>query len=480
MMYPKGSKQPRQVWAAVMNVYKEPDTSPVPPVSPTPTPSITPTNTVTPTVTTTPGLSPSPTPTETPTNTPTTTTTATVTTTTTPTNTPTETPTNTPTTSVTPTITPSITPTSGPCSTYELFNSGSTTIINTGYVDCSGTSESTGAILSGQTITICAKLDTVKPQTNLVITYIGTCPLPTPTPTPTQTNTPTVTQTNTSSPTPTPTQTPTPSFAFDSDATNYITALEATGATLTFTQKTYINDFYVDAKAQGVYSYFGDFYPMLGGTSSTHAINGKSPGTNNLTFFGGWTHDSSGATPNGTNAYANTIQDTSIFPNTRGMTGYYVGTPYSGGSGQYIFSNRMNASGDVLSYRQQRKGSDGQILGYGFRVGVDRPNQASDFVLTNMLGYQVSMCTSPTSGFNNRYVAQGVVIFSGTVATSTWPSPGNTKYIEIGRDGTTNYGIGRCQFANVSSWTSGATTPDITIMNTLINQLQSDFGRSVI
>jgi hypothetical protein len=78
-MYPKGSKQPRQVWGAVMNVYKEPVSN----VTPTPTPSITPTTTTTPTVTPTPSITP--------------TTTVTPTVTTTPTNTPTNTETPTPT-----------------------------------------------------------------------------------------------------------------------------------------------------------------------------------------------------------------------------------------------------------------------------------------------------------------------------------------------------------------------------------------------
>jgi hypothetical protein len=71
-MYPKGSKQPRQVWAAVMNVYKAPPSTT--PTTPTPTPSITasptvtptqtltPTNTGTPTNTPTPSVTPSPTP----------------------------------------------------------------------------------------------------------------------------------------------------------------------------------------------------------------------------------------------------------------------------------------------------------------------------------------------------------------------------------------------------------------------------------
>ena len=69
MMYPKGSKQPRQVWAAVMNVYKEPESDVV--VTPTPTPSNTPTGTPTGTPTNTPTRTPNVTPTTTSTSTPT-------------------------------------------------------------------------------------------------------------------------------------------------------------------------------------------------------------------------------------------------------------------------------------------------------------------------------------------------------------------------------------------------------------------------
>jgi hypothetical protein len=78
MMYPKGSKQPRQVWAAVMNVYKAPVTTPQPTPSPTGTanPTPTPTNTPTGTAAVTPTPTPSgtaaitPSPTQTQTGTP--------------------------------------------------------------------------------------------------------------------------------------------------------------------------------------------------------------------------------------------------------------------------------------------------------------------------------------------------------------------------------------------------------------------------
>jgi hypothetical protein len=102
MMYPKGHNQPRQVWGAVMNVYKAPNTTPSVTPSPTPTISLTPTITPTPTISLTPSLTP------TNTQTPTISLTPSIT----PTRTPvTPTPTQTPTISLTPTLTPTNTPT---------------------------------------------------------------------------------------------------------------------------------------------------------------------------------------------------------------------------------------------------------------------------------------------------------------------------------------------------------------------------------
>jgi hypothetical protein len=57
-------------------------------------------------------------------------------------------------------------------------------------------------------------------------------------------------------------------------------------------------------------------YPMVGGTAVLHKWNLKNPLDTNaafrLVFNGGWTHSSTGALPNGINAYA----DTFLIPNT--------------------------------------------------------------------------------------------------------------------------------------------------------------------
>jgi hypothetical protein len=58
-------------------------------------------------------------------------------------------------------------------------------------------------------------------------------------------------------------------------------------------------------------------YPIVGGTAATHKFNFVNPLDTNaafrLVFFGGWTHSANGALPNGTNAYADTFINPSLF-----------------------------------------------------------------------------------------------------------------------------------------------------------------------
>lgn len=69
-------------------------------------------------------------------------------------------------------------------------------------------------------------------------------------------------------------------------------------------------------KAAGLWSKMKAIYPFIGGTASSHKWNLKDPrdvdAAFRLSFNGGWTHSSTGADPNGTNAYA----DTFLEPNT--------------------------------------------------------------------------------------------------------------------------------------------------------------------
>jgi hypothetical protein len=93
----------------------------------------------------------------------------------------------------------------------------------------------------------------------------------------------------------------------DPDAQAFITAAGITNPT----QQGAINTLVLALKGYSIWTKFKAIYPIVGGTASSHAVNLKTPGTFNLTFSTGWTHSSTGMTPNGTSAYA----DTSVYPN---------------------------------------------------------------------------------------------------------------------------------------------------------------------
>lgn len=98
----------------------------------------------------------------------------------------------------------------------------------------------------------------------------------------------------------------------DPDAQAFITAASITDPT----QQTAINNLVVGLKSNGLWTKMNAIYPFVGGTSTTHKWNLKDPRDLNaayrLVFSGGWTHSSTGATPNGVNAYA----DTFLIPST--------------------------------------------------------------------------------------------------------------------------------------------------------------------
>lgn len=93
-----------------------------------------------------------------------------------------------------------------------------------------------------------------------------------------------------------------PASGYDSDAQAFFTAAGITDTT----QKSAVNQLVLDLKSYGIWSKMKALYPMVGGTSTTHSYNLINTSQYQLTFNGGWTHSSTGALPNGTNAYANT------------------------------------------------------------------------------------------------------------------------------------------------------------------------------
>jgi hypothetical protein len=117
------------------------------------------------------------------------------------------------------------------------------------------------------------------------------------------------------------------SSAFDSDAQAFFLAAGITDPT----EASAVNSLVVSLKNNSIWSKFVAIYPMVGGTSTTCKFNLINPADTNaafrLNFVGGWTFSSTGATPNGTNAYANTyiVPSTTLLQNDVSM-GLYSGT----------------------------------------------------------------------------------------------------------------------------------------------------------
>ncbi len=117
-----------------------------------------------------------------------------------------------------------------------------------------------------------------------------------------------------------------PSGGIDPDAQAFITAAGITDPT----QQAAINTLVVDLKGYSIWTKFTAIYPIVGGVASSHAVNLKTPGTYNLTFATGWTHSSTGMTPNG-NTYASTgININSVMSLNSMAFGVYSRTNSSG------------------------------------------------------------------------------------------------------------------------------------------------------
>lgn len=97
-----------------------------------------------------------------------------------------------------------------------------------------------------------------------------------------------------------------PKSSFDADAQAFITAAAITDST----QQNAINTLVIALKGYSIWTKFKAIYPIVGGTASQHKYNLKDPrdldAAYRLTFATGWTHASTGMTPNGTSAFADT------------------------------------------------------------------------------------------------------------------------------------------------------------------------------
>jgi hypothetical protein len=118
---------------------------------------------------------------------------------------------------------------------------------------------------------------------------------------------------------------------YDTDAQAYFTANTAITSDA---DKNAINTFYLGLKSDGIYTKMKAMYLPLWSSATANKWNLINPvdtnGAYRLTFSTGWTHASTGMTPNGTSAYADTFLSTSVTGLNTGHLSYYSRTNSTG------------------------------------------------------------------------------------------------------------------------------------------------------
>jgi hypothetical protein len=328
-----------------------------------------------------------------------------------------------------------------------------------------------------------------------------TTPQPTPSNTPTPTGTPSVTNTPTpsgtpnitpsptqtpsgtpqvtSTPTPTPTQLP-----GTAEAQAYLSAVVSAGGTgITAPVSAATITMFTSIYSNGLNTGMLAMYPYLGGNASGHKFNALNPvdtdAAYRLTFAGGWTHSSSGATPNGTNGYAQTYLnpfDISSLTLSGGCGGTYCGTngPQNtgvvfGGAG----AGRGIGRGDswMLYPMVDFGGGDNRMFASFWE---NDPYVNSLTGITNSLGL---MAISRTGTTNVEFYRRGALV-------SSRPDTSNAKTninLTLGaratyEDNPYEYSSYRQQFTFIHT---GMTPSQMTTFNNIIQTYQTSLGRNV-
>ena len=238
----------------------------------------------------------------------------------------------------------------------------------------------------------------------------------------------------------------------------FLTATGITDATIISA----LNTLYADLVTYGLWSKMIAIYPFVGGTAATHKFNFKNPQDTNaafrLSFIGGWTHSSTGALPNGVNAYANTFLSPSQTNYLNFAYGDYLRTNSDG-----VFSEMgLDTSGSAV-YFYPRLANGLYIRYVANEFGTSNTNSIGIYILNLING----TFTTDKNGTNIRSLLYSPL----NISSETKP-----YYISAGN---TNLGAG--QYSNrqkaFTFFSDGLTLNERANLYTTILAFQTTLGR---
>ncbi|HAN37433.1 MAG TPA: hypothetical protein DCQ29_00905 [Chitinophagaceae bacterium] len=232
-----------------------------------------------------------------------------------------------------------------------------------------------------------------------------------------------------------------------------------------------LNRLVVDLKGSGLWNKLTVVYPMIGGTSETHRFNLKDARNTNqanrLDFFGGWSHSTTGALPNGVNAYANTYFNPATSSNTNNISlGVYSGTN---------IAPTTTADYEMGVY----DATNALMLGYSNTSMFMRANSPITPITT------ISYASRPTTGLwvLNRISQTQVRAYNNTTilgtANNTSGAPPNGQLYIASRNNNGSpqfYSNREIRFAFIGQTLTDA---EVTTLYNIVHQFQSDLGRAL-
>jgi hypothetical protein len=252
----------------------------------------------------------------------------------------------------------------------------------------------------------------------------------------------------------------------DPDATAFFSATGITDATI----QGAINTLVVDMKKDGTWSKMKAIYPFVGGTATTHKFNLKDPQDTNgafrLVFNGGWTHSSNGATPNGTNGYANTnLIATNILTNNSTHLSFYSRTNIS------ATQTEIGAHGTAPNRFDLELSYLGSLASDQYNYTTGRVSVAN----TNSTGYYISTRTTSLIHKvfkNNLQIGATNTGASGSLALI----PLIPIYIGTANNAGAVFSSKQCAFSTIGD---GLTDTEALNLYTRVQAFQTTLGRQV-
>jgi hypothetical protein len=258
-------------------------------------------------------------------------------------------------------------------------------------------------------------------------------------------------------------------IAIDPEASLF---LRTAGITDTI-QQSAIDTLVLEMKNASIWSKMKAIYPFVGGTAATHKWNLKDPrdldAAFRLTFFGGWTHSSTGADPNGTTGYADTALNPSIRLSAHNIHLAYYSRENTAINGTAIGADDNGFPGEYCKMRISSTSQTGELAIGATNIGL------SNYNVPDSRGFFVGCATDSTTravfrnGQKQTFTSQTTLGVNGLV-NYTLPLCRNGGAIQY------SYENKECAFASIGD---GLTDAEATNLYTIVQKYQTTLGRQV-